>query len=189
MKFFVDFFPVIAFFVAFYIPEDREQGIYLATAAAIGASFIQISGTWLVQRRVENMHLITFVLILVLGGATLLLQDKTFIKWKPTAVNWLFAAVFLGSQFIGGKPLVRRMLGHALNVPDNVWTALNLGWVAFFLAMGLINLYVAFNFSDEIWVNFKMFGILGLTLLFVFGQALYLSRYMTEPDKSDRSTP
>jgi intracellular septation protein len=189
MKFLIDFFPVIAFFVAFYIPEDREQGIYLATAAAIAASFIQIAGTWLVKRRVENMHLVTFLLILVLGGATLLLQDKTFIKWKPTAVNWLFAVVFLGSQFIGRKPLVRRMLEHAVNVPDPVWTTLNLGWVGFFLLMGLINLYVAFSFSDEVWVNFKLFGILGLTLLFAVGQAFYLSRYVSEPDKSDGTAP
>lgn len=188
MKFLIDFFPVIAFFVGFYIPEDREQGIYLATAAAIAASFIQIAGTWLVKRRVENMHLVTFLLILVLGGATLLLQDKTFIKWKPTAVNWLFAVVFLGSQFIGSKPLVRRMLEHSVSVPDHVWSGLNLGWVGFFFTMGLINLYVAFNFSDEIWVNFKMFGILGLTFLFVFAQALYLSRHMSEPDKTDRTT-
>jgi len=188
MKFFIDLFPVIAFFIAFYIPEDREQGIYLATAAAIGASFIQITGTWLVKRRVENMHLVTFLLILVLGGATLLLHDKTFIKWKPTAVNWAFAIVFLGSQFIGRKPLVRRMLEQSLTVPDAVWTRLNLGWVAFFLLTGTANLYVAFNFSDEIWVNFKMFGILGLTFLFIAAQGFFLSKYLVEPEGPDGST-
>jgi len=185
MKFLVDFFPVLAFFIAFYIPEDREQGIYLATAVAIAASFIQITTFWVLKRRVENMHLVTFVLILVLGGATLLLQDKTFIKWKPTAVNWLFALVFLASQYIGKKPLARRMMEQAISVPAAIWTPLNLSWVVFFLIMGLANLYVAFNFSDEVWVNFKLFGILGLTLLFAVGQAVYLSRYMSEPDKSD----
>lgn len=185
MKFLVDFFPVLAFFIAFYIPEDREQAIYTATAAAIAASFIQITGVWLVNRRVENMHLVTFLLILVLGGATLLLQDKTFIKWKPTAVNWLFAAAFLASQFIGAKPLTQRMMEQAINVPGKIWTPLNLSWVLFFFAMGLINLFVAFNFSDEIWVNFKLFGILGLTLLFAIVQAVYLSRHMREPEKSE----
>lgn len=185
MKFLIDFFPVFAFFIAFYVPEDREQGIYLATAAAIGASFIQISVLWILKRRVENMHLITFFLILVLGGATLLLQDKTFIKWKPTAVNWLFALVFLGSQYIGRKPLAQRMLEQAVAVRGGVWTAVNLSWVVFFLTMGLANLYVAFNFSDEVWVNFKLFGILGLTFLFALGQAVFLSRYMSESGKGD----
>ncbi|MGH8245649.1 MAG: septation protein A [Gammaproteobacteria bacterium] len=185
MKFLIDFFPVLAFFIAFYVPEDREQGIYLATAAAIAASFIQVSVFWIVKRRVENMHLITFFLILVLGGATLLLQDKTFIKWKPTAVNWLFALVFLGSQYIGSKPLAQRMLEQAVAVPAGVWTAVNLSWVVFFLTMGLANLYVAFNFSDAVWINFKLFGIIGLTFLFALAQAVYLSRFMGEPGKSD----
>ena len=181
MKFLVDFFPVLAFFIAFYIPGDREQAIYVATAAAIIASAIQIAGLWLMQHKIEKMHVITFLLILVLGGATLLLHDKTFIKWKPTAVNWLFAFVFLGSQFIGAKPLVQRMLEQAVQLPRNVWLRLNLIWVVFFLVMGGANLYVAFSFSDEIWVNFKMFGILGLTFVFVIGQSLFLSRYMEQP--------
>ena len=183
MKFLVDFFPVLAFFAAFYFPGDREQAIYHATAAAMAASFIQIAGVWLVKRRVENMYLITFGLILVLGGATLLLHDKTFIKWKPTAVNWLFAIVFLGSQFFGAKPLVQRMMEHTVAVPGNVWTPLNLSWAAFFFLMGIANLIVAFNFSDEVWVNFKLFGILGLTLLFAVGQAFYLARYIQEPEQ------
>ncbi|MBI2993794.1 MAG: septation protein A [Gammaproteobacteria bacterium] len=183
MKFLVDFFPVLAFFIAFYVPADRELAMYYATAAAIGASLIQIAGLWLVKRKVENLYLITFLLLLILGGATLLLQDKTFIKWKPTAVNWLFAAAFLGSQWIGGKPLVQRMMEHAVSVPATVWTPLNLSWVIFFVSMGVANLFVAYNFSDEIWVNFKLFGILGLTLLFAIGQAFYLARYMQEPEQ------
>jgi intracellular septation protein len=185
MKFLVDFFPVLAFFVAFYIPENREQGIYLATAVAIAASFIQMSVYWLVYRRVENMHIYTFLLILILGGATLLLQDKTFIKWKPTAVNWLFAVVFLASQYIGEKPLVQRMMEKAVELPRAIWIPLNLSWVVFFTIMGLLNVYVAYSFSDEVWVNFKLFGILGLTFLFAFGQALYLSRHMQEPENSE----
>ena len=185
MKFLVDFLPVLAFFIAFYLPADREQAIYVATAAAIAASAIQIAGLWLLKHKIEKMHVITFLLILVLGGATLLLQDKTFIKWKPTAVNWLFALVFLGSQFIGEKPLVQRMMEQAVQLPRPVWSRLNLSWVAFFLAMGIANLYVAFTFSDEVWVNFKMFGILGLTFVFVVGQSLFLARYMEEPKNAD----
>ena len=184
MKFLIDFFPVLAFFVAFYIPEDRDQGIYLATAAAIAASLVQIAVMWIAKRRVENMHLATFLLLLVLGGATLLLQDKTFIKWKPTAVNWLFAIVFLGSQYIGEKPIIRRMMETSIQIPPALWAPLNLSWVLFFLVMGTMNLYVAFNFSETVWVNFKLFGILGLTFIFAIGQALYLARYINE-DKGE----
>ena len=187
MKFLVDFLPVLAFFIAFYLPGDREQAIYVATAAAIIASAIQIAGLWLQKHKVEKMHIITFLLILLLGGATLLLHDKTFIKWKPTAVNWLFALVFLGSQFVGEKPIVQRMMEQAVQMPHQVWLRLNLSWVGFFLIMGIANLYVAFNFSDEVWVNFKMFGILGLTLVFVVGQSMFMARYMDEPKNANEN--
>ena len=180
MKFLFDFFPVVAFFIAFYIPENREQGIYLATAVAIAASFIQVTVYWFIHRRFEKMHLITLALLVILGGATLLLHDIRFIKWKPTAVNWAFALAFLGSQFIGKKTFVQRMMEQAVTVPKTVWTTLNLSWVMFFIVMGTANLYVAFNYSSEVWVNFKLFGILGLTLVFVFGQAIYMSRYISE---------
>ncbi len=180
MKFLFDFFPVVAFFIAFYIPENREQGIYLATAVAIAASFIQVTIYWLIHRRFVRMHLITLALLVILGGATLILHDERFIKWKPTAVNWVFALAFLGSQFVGKKNLVQRMMEQAVSVPKSVWTTLNLSWVMFFIVMGTANLYVAFNYSSEVWVNFKLFGILGLTLVFVFGQAIYMSRYMEE---------
>lgn len=183
MKFLVDFFPVLAFFIAFYIPEDREQAMYVATAAAIAASFIQISALWLLKRKVEKLHLATFVLILVLGGLTLYLQDKTFIKWKPTAVNWLFALVFLGSRYIGAKPLVQRMMEHAITLPAAIWINLNTIWILFFLSIGCANLYVAYSFSDEVWVNFKLFGVIGLTLLFAVGQAFYLAGFAKDDGK------
>jgi intracellular septation protein len=187
MKFLVDFFPVLAFFVAFYIPSDRGQAIFVATGAAIVASAIQIAILWLQHRRIEKMHAVTFLLILVLGGATLLLQDKTFIKWKPTAVNWLFALVFLASQFVGDKPLVQRMMEQAVQLPRAVWLRLNLSWVSFFAAMGCANLYVAFNFSDEAWVNFKMWGILGLTFVFVVAQSIFLAQHIEDsPGKNER---
>ena len=180
MKFLFDFFPLVAFLIAFYYPEDREQGIYLAIQVLIIASTIQIIIYWLITRKFEKMHVITLVLTVILGGATLLLKDVRFIKWKPTAVNWVFALVFLGSQFIGKKPIIRRMMDHAISVPDEIWTKLNIGWVVFFIFSGIANLYVAYNFSTEFWVNFKVYGLLGLTFIFAIAQAMYMSRYIED---------
>jgi len=202
MKFLYDFFPILLFFFVykFYsaIPPSLIQGIstlpllsleagnaaqaiYLATAVAIAASFVQVSLYWLRYRRFQKAHLISFVLITIFGGATLVLRDPLFIKWKPTILNWLFALVFLGSQFLGDKTIVERMMGHAVSAPQLIWRRLNMGWVGFFLGVGVANIYVAYTFSEAIWVEFKLFGLLGMTLVFVLGQALYLARYM-EPD-------
>ncbi|MBA3492888.1 MAG: septation protein A [Gammaproteobacteria bacterium] len=176
MKLLFDLFPVIVFFTAFKLADDPHQGVLTATAAAIVATLIQVLYAWIKHRRVEPILLVTLALIVILGGATLLLQDDRFIKWKPTAVNWLFAMAFLGSEFIGSKNLTQRMMAGHMNLPEAVWTRANLSWVIFFLVLGTANLYVAFNFATEVWVNFKLFGMLGLTLVFVFLQALYLTR-------------
>lgn len=184
MKILFDFFPVLAFFIAYYIPEDRSQAIYIATAVAIVAVIIQVVGWWLIRKKVEKMHIITLVIILLLGGATLLFQDKRFFMWKPTAVNWLFALAFIGGHFIGKKNMVQRMMDHAIRVPQHVWNVLNWSWVVFFLFMGTLNIYVAYNFAEEIWVNFKLFGMLGLTIVFAIGQAAYLSRYISETEET-----
>lgn len=206
MKQLFDFFPILLFFIIykFYLdlpdefilsvnqifpfmqmqPGESKHAIYLATLTAILATIVQVAATALVSKKVEKMHIITLILLLVFGGATLILKDPVFIKWKPTAINWLFALVFLGSQFIGKKPLVERMMGHALEVNDSsVWTRLNFAWVGFFIFSGVANLLVAFNFSEEIWVDFKLFGLMGLTILFVIGQAFYLARYIPTDDK------
>lgn len=182
-KFLYDFFPILLFFISYKVYD-----IYVATAVAIVASFAQVGFSWFKHKRVENMHLATLVLITVLGGATLLLHDETFIKWKPTVVNWLFGIVFLGSQFIGKKTLVQRMMeGNFTLNAEHIWIRLNLIWVVFFMTMGIINLYVAFNFDTNTWVNFKLFGMMGLTLIFMVLQAFYLSRYIVvEEDKSER---
>jgi intracellular septation protein len=180
MKFLFDFFPLVAFLIAFYYPEDREQGIYLAIQVLIIASAIQIIIYWLITRKFEKMHVITLILTVILGGATLLLKDVRFIKWKPTAVNWVFALVFLGSQFIGKKPIIRRMMDHAISVPDEIWTKLNIGWVVFFIFSGIANLYVVYNFSTEFWVNFKVYGLLGLTFIFAIAQAMYMSQHIKD---------
>ena len=188
MKVLFDFLPVLLFFIAYYIPADRSQGIYLATAVAIGASLAQVSWYRLRHGRYEKMQLVTLALLIVLGGATLLLHDARFIKWKPTAVNWAFALAFLGSEFIGPKNLVQRMMEGAIAAPAAVWRRLNLSWVTFFIFLGGANLYVAFHFAEETWVKFKLFGMLGLTLVFVVAQSFYLARHARDVHETT-STP
>lgn len=183
MKFLFDFFPILLFFIAY-----KTHGIYAATGVAIAASVLQVGWFWMKNRRFENMHLVTLALIVVLGSLTLWLQDERFIKWKPTLVNWLFAAVFFGSHFIGKQPLVRRMMGSAIELPDIVWGRLNLVWTLFFIAMGFANLYVVYNFDTETWVNFKLFGMMGLTIAFVILQAFYLARYMKDEEETKEET-
>lgn len=173
MKFIADFFPVVLFFIAYQVYD-----IYVATVVAIAASVIQVGVEFLRQGQVAKMHLVTLGLLLFFGGLTLALKDPLFIKWKPTVVNWLFAAAFLGSQLFTRKSLVERMMSHAVDLPDFVWTRLNHAWTLFFLMMGGLNLFVAYNFSEETWVNFKLFGLLGFTLLFVILQSFYMARYM-----------
>lgn len=177
MKLLYDFFPILLFFIAY-----KLYGIYAATAVAIVASFVQVGMFWVKHRRFENMHLVTLAVIAVFGGATLLLENEIFIKWKPTVVNWLFALVFLGSQFIGRKTLVERIMSANITLPATVWGRLNLSWVAFFVTLGLANLYVVYHFDTETWVNFKLFGMLGLTFAFILLQGMFLSRYLKEPE-------
>ena len=123
----------------------------------------------------------------VFGGLTLLLRDPTFIKWKPTVVNWLFAAAFLLSQFFMQRSLLQRMMDHAIQMPADAWRRLNTAWISFFFAMGVLNLFVAYNFSEEIWVNFKLFGMMGLTIVFVIGQAFYLARHVTDKEREQEA--
>ncbi len=180
MKFLFDFFPILLFFIAY-----KMYDIYMATAVIIVASIVQVSWFWFKNRRVEKMHLVTLVLVIILGGATILLHNATFIYWKPTVVNWAFAIAFLGSQFIGKKNLLQRMLEKQITVTSkHVWVNLNIAWVLFFILMGVVNLYVAFNFEENTWVNFKLFGMMGLTIIFVLGQGFYLAKYITETDNN-----
>lgn len=215
MKLLADFFPILLFFLAYKLYD-----IYVATAVAIAASVIQVAASWYRHHRVEKMHLATLGLLVVFGGLTIALQDRTFIMWKPSIVNWLFAAVFLASHFVGDKPLVQRMMSHAIEVPRLVWSRLNQLWVLFFIALGAANLYVARDFFvaearlqaatgardiditrcaelfqgaalalcreaqqlEESWVNFKLFGMLGLTVVFVVAQAFYLARHVQDEE-------
>lgn len=177
MKLLFDFLPILLFFVAYKLTD-----IYVATGVLIVASLAQVGWLWLRHRRVEKLPLITAGLVLVLGGATLILHDPIFVKWKPTVVNGLFAIAFLGSRFIGEKTLLERMLGGQLELPRPVWVKLTFAWVVFFCVLGAVNLYVAFTFDENTWVNFKLFGMMGLTLVFVLAQATYMSRHLKHDD-------
>ena len=201
-KFLFDLFPVILFFVAFklagshhdqasalaatlhYTASDPKQlPILIATAVAIVATVFQISWVLLRHGKVDTMLWVSLGLITVLGGATLLLQDPTFIIWKPTALYWLFALVLAVSQLFFGKNLIRSMMHQAqLELPDPVWVRLNFAWVVFFTGMGVLNLYVAFNYSQETWVDFKLFGATGLMLVFMVAQGFMLAKYIEQKD-------
>jgi intracellular septation protein len=183
MKFLFDFFPVILFFIAFKVAD-----IYVATAVAIGASFVQVGWLKLRGRKVEPMLWASLAIIAVFGGATLALQDETFIKWKPTVLYWLFGAVLAGA-LVFRRNLIRVMLSEQVQLPDPIWSRLNLSWISFFVFMGALNLYVAYNFSTDHWVNFKLFGGMGLMLLFVLAQALVLSRFIEEKNERRSENP
>ncbi len=175
MKLLFDFFPVLLFFIAF-----KLWGIYAATAVAILASFLQVLVFWLSHRRFDKMHLVTLAMILVLGGATLLFHNPVFIKWKPTGIYWITALIFLASQFIGNKPIVQKMMENNISLPDMIWKRLNIAWITFFTVMGIINIYIAYNYDTDTWVNYKFFGGLGLTVLFVLIQSVYLARHIKD---------
>ncbi len=217
MKLLYDFLPIVLFFVAY-----KLYGIYAATAVAIVASVVMVAIGWIKHRKIERMHLVSLAVISVMGGLTLWLQDKAFVMWKPTLINWLFGAVFLGSSLLG-KPLVQRLLDGQLSLPSVVWSRLNWIWVGFFVLSGFANLVVAKHYlnaedalraavptvsaeqldpfdceadftgealalcqtaaeREAFWVNFKLFGLLGLTVVFILGQALYLGRHIEEDD-------
>jgi len=174
MKFLFDLFPVILFFAAFQLWD-----IYVATGVAIAASFAQIGWLALRRKRVDPMLWASLAIIVVFGGLTLLLRDKSFIQWKPTVLYWLFGAVLAGGA-LAGRNLIRSMMSQQIQLPEPVWARLNWSWVGFFALMGAVNLYVAYNYSESAWVSFKLFGGMGLMLLFVLAQALFLARHVED---------
>ena len=173
MKLLFDVFPVLLFFVAF-----KVYGIFVATGVAIVASFMQIGWLWFRGRPIDKMLWISVGVITVFGGATLLFANETFIKWKPTVLYWLFAVSLIVGAAIFRKNLVRSLMEGQVTLPDEVWKRLLASWIAFFAAMGALNLYVAYNFSTDAWVNFKLFGGIGLMLAFVLLQALMLAKHV-----------
>lgn len=199
MKFLFDLFPIILFFLAYtwgeknpdtanailaglgvHLEAASKPGVFLATLVAILATFIQLAWAWLRYRKIDTMLWVSLALITVFGGLTLFLHDEAFIKWKPTVLYWIFALALGLAPLLFERNLIRLMMEKQLSLPDDIWTRLNLGWAGFFAFMGVANLFVAFNYSTDAWVNFKMFGSLGLMLAFVIGQTLYLSRHIKE---------
>ncbi len=177
MKFLFDLFPVILFFAAF-----KFFGIFTATAVAILATLAQIIYVRLRHGTVDKMLLMSGVIITVFGGATLLLKDPTFIQWKPSVLYWLFAAGLLGAQFLFDKNPMRAMMEKQIQLPDDIWSKLNVAWAMLFVALGFLNLYVAFNYSQDTWVNFKLFGITGIMFGFIIVQTIFISNYLPKED-------
>jgi intracellular septation protein len=173
MKLLYDFFPILIFFIGY-----KLYGIYVATSALIVASFVQVIYLWLRYKKVEPTHIIAFVLVLVFGGATLILHDAMFLKWKVSIVNWLFGAACLFSQWFSKKSIIQRLMEQNIQLPALVWNRLNSMWAWFFILMGSLNLYVAYHYTTSTWVDFKVFGMLGLTIVFVILQTLYLYKYL-----------
>ena len=186
MKLLFDFFPILLFFICY-----KFFGIYAATAVAMAASLVQVIFYRLKHQRYEKMHLISLGLIMVLGGATLFFHNPWFIKWKPTGIYWASSIIFLGSAFIGKKTIIQKMMDGNINLPSKIWLRLNTAWALFFIVMGALNLYVAYHYDTDFWVNFKLFGGAGFTLIFVFFQAMYLTRHVIENklDKQPSGTP
>ena len=215
-KMLFDLLPVMLFFGAFKVAEGRKDQaaalldnllggaftsigisnafapdqapILIATVVVILATFGQIAWVWFRHGKVDTMLWVSLGLVVVLGGLTLALRDETFIKWKPTMLYWAFAVALLVSQFLLKKNLIKAMLSGQIEVPDPVWSRLSLSWILFFTVMGFVNLAVAMNFSTDTWVNFKLFGFMGLMLVFMVGQSVWLSRYLPDqPEKPEKS--
>ena len=204
MKILFDLFPVILFFGVFklagsnpdaaqafatsigYQADPLHLPVLAATATAIIATMLQI--VWVKWRhdKVDTMLWVSFGIILVFGGATLLLHDEAFIKVKPTALYWLFALVLLFSNILFKKNLIRSLMQEKMNLPDTIWNKLNLAWSGFFIALGILNLYVAWNFSTDTWVNFKLFGATGIMLVFIIIQAAMVAKHV-EADKKEHN--
>jgi len=183
MKMLIDFLPVALFFMVFKMvdnPVDEPSySLYLATAVLIIACAVQTLGYRLWTGYFEKSHVYTLLAVAILGGLTLILHDEMFIKWKPSVINWLFALIFLGSMWVGErKPVIQRLLGGQVVLPAAVWSRLNVAWALFFIGLGALNLYVVYHYDTNTWVDFKMFGLMGLTIVFIIAQSLYMAKYI-----------
>jgi len=185
MQALIDFLPVIAFVATYMVTKDMSLAIIVIIVAVI----LQVAGTWVIKREVSKMLLASAALLIVFGGISLATQDPIFIMWKPTVLYWAFALVFLGSNWIGEKPIAQRMMTAVsedpINMPAPVWRKLNLSWVCFFIFAGVANIYVAYEYEEAVWVNFKLSGLFGLTFVFLVLQSIWLSQYMTTADEPE----
>ena len=184
MKFLFDLFPIILFFIAFKFGD-----IYSATIVAMVATIGQILWVYYRHRKIDAMQWVSLVMIMVFGSLTIFLHDKTFIQLKPTALYWLFSGALLISALFFQKNWIQVLMGKQITLKErkakSVWHQLNIAWAIFFFLMGALNLYVAFEYSEETWVNFKLFGTLGGTIVFAILQSLYMAKYLKQPQAQE----
>lgn len=204
MKFLFDIFPVLLFFITFkwgesypalaqsYVaeylsglisggaPSAELAPILFATAVTLIASVCQIGYLLLSKKKVDAMLWISFFIIMIFGGATIYFHNETFIKWKPTVLYWCYAGAFIMAQFIFKKNLIRMAMESQVKLPEHIWTRLSLAWIIYFIVMGLLNLYVAFNFATSTWASFKLISVAAIMPAFIVLQSLFLAKYMEE---------
>lgn len=173
MELFAEFLPIIVFFCVF-----KSKGLMTATLVAIVASFIQLIITKIKTGKYKKMQLASFLSLVILGGFAIVCKKEIFIKWKPTAIYWILAITFLSTHFFGKQPLLEKLNNNTLQLPKKIWNRLSMSWVIFFVLMGILNLYVVYYFDTDTWVNFKLFGTFGLTMLFIIFQAIFISKYL-----------
>lgn len=183
MKFLFDLFPILLFFGAYSYTDD----IFFATGVTIAATIAQVAYCWIRHRHVDKMLWISLVLITVMGGLTIIFHNKQFIMWKPTVLYWLFSLVLLGAWHLKQNNLIEKLMGGSMELPRPIWTNVMYAWVLFFLIMGALNIYVFHTFSEALWVKFKVFGTLVLTLVFVVAQSVYLSKHIV-PEQDEKPT-
>ncbi len=179
MQLLIDYIPIVIFIAAYF-----HKDIYFATGVLMAVMPIVLLIQWLMTRKINRIYLASTGLVIVLGTATLLFHNPLFLYWKPTVLNWLVALVFLGSLWVGDKPVVQRMLGGAADLQKEQWIRLNLMWVAFFVLVGAANIYVAYTFPEDFWVKFKLFGMLGMTIVFVIVQSIWLTLAIRKSEKT-----
>lgn len=184
MKLLFDFFPMFIFYIGF-----KFYGVYIATAAAIIASFVQVFFHRIKYKHYQKMHLVALGIILILGGATIFFHNPWFIKWKPTVIYWISSLIFLTTSFFGKKPLIQTLMGANLSLDQSIWHRLNLSCAVFFCIMGGLNLYVAYTYDMNVWVNFKLFGGLGLTTVFMVLLGIYLNQYLDNKPALEKKAP
>lgn len=210
MKILLDFLPIVLFFLTFNQAEKRpdeaaalatdwfgfmvsggtvgakEAPVLLATVVVILATVLQVLYLKLRGQKVDTMLWVSLGLVTVMGGATIYFHSETFIKWKPSVLYWVMAAAFWLSPILSGRNLLKMMMGEQVELPGFVWRNLNLAWIGFFSLMGVLNLWIAYSYDTSTWVTFKSFGGMGLMLVFMVAQGIYMSRHM-KPAEGDKS--
>ena len=183
MQLLIDFLPIVLFFAAYFISDDFYTALLVILVAAPVAMAVQ----YVMTRTFNKMTAVSTLLVVVLGGGALLLDNKMVFLWKPTVFYWAAAVVFLVSQFVGDKPVIRRLMEAAgsgsddpIQLTDQQWNTLSIAWVVFFVVAGALNIYVAYVYSEPTWVKFKLFGLIGLTFVFIIGQSIWLAKQIND---------